>query len=126
MAITFKWSITKVQVAPLHEGKSNVVTNVEWRCDGTDGDLSAACAGVRELVLGDTFTEYAQLSEQQVLDWCFADETITFNDIDGNSRTIIKHLKVEGEEQITGQIERQLAQKAAEPALPWAEVAQPE
>ena len=96
MAINFKWSIEKVKVT----GDTNIVTHVYWRCDAQDEDLSAACAGVKNLTLGDTFTPYDKLTEQQVLDWC-AD------------------IKSDTESHVTQLIAHKLAQKASELALPW-------
>jgi hypothetical protein len=93
--ITYKWSIEKVVVTT-----NDAVTHVYWRCDGTDNVNSAACAGIKELVLGDSFTPYDQLTEQQVLDWCFT-------------------IKDDAEGQVAGQIANQILKKQAEPALPW-------
>jgi hypothetical protein len=120
MAITFKWSVNKVKVTQ-QNNKANVVTTVEWLVQGADdvNNLAAFASGIKNLTLGDTFIEYGQLTEQQVLDWCFAPEIITLTDIDNTTTTVTKHLKDDGEAQVTGQIERQLAQAAAEPKLPW-------
>jgi len=122
MSIIYKWSIQKVQVA-----ENNLINKVDLLVTATDKDnnLTAFAAYIRELTRGDTFIPYEQLIEQQVLNWCFAPETIEIKDLQNNVlETITKHLKDEGEAQTAGQIARQLAQKAAEPALPWATVAQ--
>jgi hypothetical protein len=113
--ITFKWLVEKVVTT----GDTNIVTNVYWRCDAKKDELTASCSGIRSLVLGDTFIPYGLLTEQQVLDWCFAPEVITLTNVDNTTTTITKHLKDESEAQVTEQIERQLAKKASEPALPW-------
>jgi hypothetical protein len=118
MSIEFKWSISKVRVDQ-QGGKSNIVVNAEWRAEGTDEEFTASAAGHRDFILGDSFIEFSQLTEQQVLDWCFAPEEITLVDRDNVSTTFTKVLKDEVEAQLSGQIARQLAQKAAEPALPW-------
>ena len=110
----FKWTVNKVQVA-----QDNLVVKVELTVTGTDGDNSASAAYSRDLIRGDSFIPFEELTEQQVIDWCFAPEVITWTDIDDVEQSITKHLKDEGEAQVTGQIERQLVQKAAEPALPW-------
>ena len=112
--ISYKWTVEKVTVAT-----DNAVTHVYWRCDAKQDEVTASCAGVRTLFRSETFIPYEQLTEQQVLDWCFAPEVITLTD----GTTIIKHLKDESEAQVANQIARQLAQKQSEPALPWAEVA---
>ena len=96
--ITYKWSIEKVVVTT-----NDAVTHVYWRCDGTDDVNNAACAGIQELVLGDSFVPYAQLTEAQVLGWCST-------------------IKDDAEAQVAGQIANQIAKKQAEPALPWAQI----
>jgi hypothetical protein len=113
--ISYTWTINKLQVA-----ENNLVVKVDLTVTGIDGDLSACAAYTRTLTRGDSFVPYEQLTEQQVLDWCFVPEVITWTDMDNVEQSITKHLKDEGEAQVTGQIERQLAQKASEPALPWA------
>ena len=110
----YKWTVNKVQV-----GQDNLVVKVELTVTGTDGDNSASAAYARTLSRGDSFIPYEQLTEQQVLDWCFAPEVATWTDMDNVEQSITKHLKDEGEAQVSGQIERQLAQKESEPALPW-------
>jgi hypothetical protein len=113
----FKWSVNKVTVAD-----NNLVVKVDCTITATDADGNKAAANyARELARGDSFTPINQLTEVQVLDWCFAPQTIEVKDFAGNViETITKLLKDEGEAQVSGQIARQLAQKAAEPALPWA------
>jgi hypothetical protein len=122
MSLTYKWSVTRLQVIPQQDGKSNIVVSVDWRVTADDeaNKLSASASGIKQLSLGDTFTDFNELTEQQVLAWCFEPEIIEVKDFEGNIvQTITKHLKNEGESQVTGQIERQLVQKAAEPDLPW-------
>lgn len=113
--IVYKWSIEKVKVT----GDTNLVTHVYWRCDAKDEDFSAACAGISELTLGDTFTAYDQLTEQQVLDWCFEPKTIEQIDTENNPIVIVKQLRTDTETQLANQIAQQLAEKQSEPALPW-------
>jgi hypothetical protein len=113
----YKWVIKKVQVA-----EDNLIVKVELTVTGTNGDKSASAAYYRTFTRGDSFVPYEFLTEQQVLAWCFAPETITWVGTDGAEQTITKHLKDEGESQVAGQIERQLAQEKIEPTLPWAEI----
>lgn len=120
MSITYKWSVEKMQVV-----EDNLVNKVNLIVTANDesNNLTASAAYTRNLVRGNTFTQFNELTEQQVLDWCFETELIDVTDLDGNViETIIKHLKDEGEAQVTGQIERQLSQKQSEPALPWLEI----
>ena len=109
----FKWTINKVQVV-----EDNLIVKVELTVTGSDGDYSAAAAYARNLIRGDSFIPYEQLTEQQVIDWCFEPETIVLED----QTTIIKHLQDEGEAQVSDQIARQMVQKQSEPALPWVEI----
>jgi hypothetical protein len=112
--MNFKWTINKLTVAA-----DNLVVKVDLTVTGTDGDNKASAAYTRNLVCGDSVTPYDQLTEQQVIDWCFEPEIITWTDVEKVEQSVTKHLKDEGESQVAGQIAHQLAQKAAEPALPW-------
>ena len=117
MAIEFKWAINKVQVA-----ENNLVVKVDLTVTGTDGDNSASAAYSRNLTRGDSFISFEQLTEQQVLDWCFAPEVATWTDMDNTEQSSTRLIKDEGEAQVAGQIARQLAKKESEPALPWLEI----
>jgi hypothetical protein len=88
---------------------------------GTDGDISESYSGSRSFSLGDTFVPYNQLTEQQVLNWCFEPEIVEIKDFGSDAviRTTFD-LKQNAEKQVINQIEKTLAQKAIEPALPWA------
>lgn len=121
MANTFKWSIQKLRVAPQQDDKINVVIQADWICVAMSEEniVQAGASGKKNFSLGDSFVNFDELSESQVLDWCFAPETVTDTDREGNVTTTVKNLKTDVETQVTGQIERQLAQKAVEPALPW-------
>jgi hypothetical protein len=111
----FKWSVNKVTVA-----QDNLVTQVDLTVTATEGDNTASAAYIRNLVRGDSFTSYGQLTEQQVLAWCFEPEITIWTDIDAVEQSSTRLIKDEGEAQVAGQIARQLAQKQAKPALPWA------
>lgn len=105
----FKWSINKVTVA-----QDNLITQVDLIVTATDGENTVSAAYTRDLVRGDSFIPYDQLTEQQVLAWCFEPDVIVFGE-----ESITRLIKDEGEAQVAGQIARQLAQKQTEPALPW-------
>jgi hypothetical protein len=122
MSITYKWSVSKVQVIPQQNGRANIINKVDWLCQGVDDQtkFSAAASGVKELQPSDSFIEFNQLTEQQVLDWCFLPEITEIKDFNGNTiQTNTTNLKNEGEQQIAGQIEQKLTQQAIEPELPW-------
>ena len=113
----YKWTVNKLEVA-----ENNLVVKVHLTVTGTDGDNYASAAYSRDLVRGDTFIPFEQLTEQQVLNWYFAPETYTWVDHDNVEQSVTKLFKEEGEAQVADQIARQLNQKAAEPALPWAQI----
>ena len=113
----FKWTINKLNV-----DKDKLVVEVNVTVTGTDGDNTAYASYARNLKRGDSFISYEQLTEQQVLDWCFAPEVTTWTDLDNVEHSSTRHIKDEGEAQVAGQIARQLAQKESEPALPWVEI----
>ena len=116
--ITYNWVVEKLVVTT-----NNAVTHVYWRCDATQDDLMVSCSGIRDLVLGDTFVPYEQLTETQVLNWCFAEEVITaVNPRDNTITTITKLVKEEAESNLAEQIAKKLDQKQSEPALPWLEI----
>ena len=110
----FKWSVNKVTVA-----EDNLIVRVDCTVTATDGDNTASAAYARDLVRGASFIPYSQLTEQQVLDWCFAPEVTTWVDREGNEQSNTRLIKDEGEAQVAGQIARHLAKKSVEPALPW-------
>lgn len=110
----FKWSVNKVTVA-----EDNLVVKVDLTVTATDGDNTASAAYTRTLTRGDSFIPYDQLTEAQVLAWCFEPEVTPTIDLVGNVGSITRFIKDDGEIQVAGQIARQLAQVAAEPTLPW-------
>jgi hypothetical protein len=114
--MNYKWTVNKVTVA-----EDNVIVRVDFTVTGTDGDNTASAAYARDLVRGNSFIPYSQLTEQQVLDWCFESEVITWVDVNNIEQSHARLIKDEGEANVTKQIARQLAKKVAEPPLPWAQ-----
>ena len=110
----FKWSVNKVTVA-----EENLVVKVDLTVTATDGDNTASAAYTRTLARGDSFIPYDQLTEDQVIAWCFKPVVTTWTDMDDVEQSTTSLIKDDGEAQVAGQIARQLAQKAAEPTLPW-------
>ena len=73
---TLNWTIEYMSAStqPI-AGQSEVVLTAGWRCTGTDGTNTASNYGscsFPEPKTGDTFTPYAQLTQAQVLGWCYA------------------------------------------------------
>jgi hypothetical protein len=122
--IYYKWVIEKIVVT----GNTNLVTQVHWRCDAANSSfpidsaaldvLMLGSAGVENLNASDTFIPYNDLTEQQVLDWCFAPKVITLAD----QTTVTKLLKNNVEAQLAEQMAIQVAKKTTEPVLPWQKI----
>jgi hypothetical protein len=62
----FKWSVNKLTVA-----ENNLVVKVNLTVTATDGSNTSSASYFRDLVRGDIFIPFNQLTEAQVLDWCF-------------------------------------------------------
>ena len=74
MSTTFTWTITAMDVYPSADGKSDVVYNVHWTCSGVDGDHQASIYSTCTVPApAGTFTPYADLTQDQVLGWIWAD-----------------------------------------------------
>lgn len=91
METTIKWQIEWMHVIPQDGEYTDIVLSAGWRCIGTDGEhygtLYGSCNFTKPS--GD-FTPYDQLTESQVLDWCWASqvdkqsiETAIRTEIDG-------------------------------------------
>jgi hypothetical protein len=118
MSIIFNWAVEKLKVA-----ENNLVTQVEWVVFAHDSEnnLKSCVKGTRHLNRGETFTSFKNLTEQQVLDWCFEPEIISLTS-EGVESSFTRSVKEDGEKQASDEIQRQLNQKNVEPALPWANV----
>ena len=71
--ISINWIIKQILVQKTEESLSDVVITANWSCRGSDGAFSAALTGCVSFAppSGD-FTPYDQLTEAQVLGWCWA------------------------------------------------------
>ena len=69
--ITYSWKITALNSYPQYQGEQNVVFGVLATYTGTDGTYSSNIEIAQALVLNnsESFTPYADLTENQVLDW---------------------------------------------------------
>jgi len=68
---TYTWLIDSLDCSPLLEGQNNVVSNVHWRINATDGTHNVTTYGVQPLIYtaGNPFTEYAGLTLETVIGW---------------------------------------------------------
>ena len=102
--ITISWIIERLLVKPTEGSLTDVVITADWRCNGTDGQYSGTCYGSSSFAApSENFTPYPDLTEAQVLGWCFA------NGVDQNAI----------EANVALQIENQINPPIIAPPLPW-------
>ena len=71
--MTILWLIERLLVKPTEGSNTDVVITADWRCNGSQESFSGTCYGSCSFAPpSGSFTPYADLTEQQVLDWCFA------------------------------------------------------
>ena len=102
--ITLSWLIERLLVRPTEGTYSDVVITADWRCNGSQDQYSGTCYGSTSFFPPtENFTPYPDLTEQQVLGWCFAN---------GVNKTAI-------EANVSLQIENQINPPVIAPPLPW-------
>ena len=70
---TISWIIERLLVKPTEGSYTDVVITADWRCNGSQDSYSGTCYGSCSFAPPtEGFTPYNELTEQQVLDWCFA------------------------------------------------------
>jgi hypothetical protein len=106
--MTTLWLIERLLVKPLEGSNPDVVITADWRCNGSQDNYSGTCYGSCSFQPpSGSFTPYEDLTEQQVLDWCYEN---------GVDKTAI-------EANVTAQINDQINPPVVVLPLPW--VAQP-
>jgi hypothetical protein len=102
--ITLSWIIERLLVKPTEGSLTDVVITADWRCNGTDGTYNGTCYGSASFAPPTgSFTPYDQLTEAQVLNWCYSN---------GVDQAAI-------EANVTQQIENQINPPIIAPPLPW-------
>jgi hypothetical protein len=102
--MTILWIIERLLVKPTEGSLTDVVITADWRCNGTDGTYNGTCYGSASFAPPTgSFTPYPDLTEQQVLGWCFSN---------GVDKTAI-------EANVTQQINDQINPPVIAPPLPW-------
>jgi hypothetical protein len=102
--MTILWIIERLLVRKVEGTYSDVVITADWRCNGSQDQYSGTCYGSTSFAPpSGSFTPYEDLTEQQVLDWCFAN---------GVDKTAI-------EANVTAQINDQINPPIIAPPLPW-------
>jgi len=102
--ITLSWIIERLLVKPAEGTLTDVVITADWRCNGSQESFSGTCYGSTSFAPpSGSFTPYDQLTEAQVLNWCYSN---------GVDKTAI-------EANVTQQIENQINPPIIAPPLPW-------
>jgi len=71
MTISYKWSVESMDILSSSDGLKDVVRDVQWKVVATkDGVKKDMAAHVRlSAPSSNTFTDYSDLTKEQVLDW---------------------------------------------------------
>ena len=102
--MTILWLIERLLVKPTEGSNTDVVITADWRCNGSQDNYSGTCYGSCSFQPPTgSFTPYDELTEQQVLDWCYAN---------GVDKTAI-------EANVSLQIENQINPPVVVLPLPW-------
>lgn len=111
MSATITWVIEYMQCKPTEGSYTDVVITAGWRCNGaqTAGtppvDYTSTVYGTTSFPMPEgSFTPYNQLTQDQVLGWCWA------NGVD----------KTTTETAIQVNIDNQINPPVVQPPLPWA------
>ena len=101
---TISWIIERLLVKPTEGTLTDVVITADWRCNGSQDSYSGTCYGSCSFAPPTgSFTPYPDLTQEQVLGWCFSN---------GVNKTAI-------EANVTAQIEAQINPPVVSLPLPW-------
>jgi hypothetical protein len=101
---TFIWTVSRLDCYPQAEGQTDVVFTVYWTCAGTDGTYNGSVYSTCSVPAPTgTFVPYADLTQEQVLGWIWA------NGVDQAS----------AEAAVQAQINNQINPPVVSPPLPW-------
>jgi len=101
---TFTWTVTQLDCYPQADNETDVVFTVHWQLTGTDGTYTGSVYSTCSVPAPTgTFTPYADLTQEQVLGWIWA------NGVDQAS----------AEDAVQTQIDNQITPPVTSPALPW-------
>jgi len=103
---TINWLIEAMDCKPQEGDLTDVVITAHWRCNGTDGTYSGTVYGTCSFGQPEgSFTPYADLTQEQVLGWCWA------SGVDKDAT----------EANIDQQIANQVNPPIVTPPLPWSQ-----
>ena len=102
---TISWLIERLLVKPAEGSLTDVVINADWRCNGSHESFFGTCYGSCSFAppSGSGFTPYNELTQDQVLSWCYAN---------GVDKSAIKA-------NVTAQIVNQINPPVVSLPLPW-------
>jgi hypothetical protein len=108
MSATITWVIEWMQTTPTTATPPETVITAGWRCNGAEiansVDYASTAYGSTSFPMPiGTFTPYDQLTQDQVLGWCWA------NGVD----------KATTESGVQAQIDNQINPPVIQPPLPW-------
>jgi hypothetical protein len=108
--ITLSWIIERLLCKPAEGTLTDVVITADWRCNGTQDQYSGTCYGSCSFQPpAGEFTPYEDLTQSQVLNWCYAN---------GVDQAAI-------EANVTQQIDDQINPPVVTLPLPWVPVPPP-
>jgi hypothetical protein len=102
--MTILWLIERLLTKPVEGSNTDVVITADWRCNGSQESFSGTCYGSCSFAPPTgSFTPYPDLTQEQVLGWCYA------NGVDKNAI----------EANVTAQIQNQINPPVVSLPLPW-------
>ena len=103
---TITWNISQLDCLPQAPEGADYVVTAHWQCTGVDGAYTGQVYSTTSfaVVQGEAFTPYADLTQDQVLGWVWA------NGVD----------KTATEAAVQQQIDNQINPPIVAPPLPWA------
>jgi len=102
--MTINWIIERLLTKPVEGPNTDVVITADWRCNGSQDSYSGTCYGSCSFAAPTgSFTPYPDLTQDQVLGWCYAN---------GVDKSAI-------EANVTAQIEAQINPPVVSLPLPW-------
>ena len=108
--MTILWLIERLLTKPVEGSETNVVITADWRCNGSNENYSGTCYGSCSFQPpSGSFTPYEDLTQDQVLQWCYEN---------GVDKTAI-------EANVSLQIENQINPPVVSLPLPWVPVPPP-
>ena len=101
---TITWNISQLDCLPQSAEGADYVVTAHWQCNGVDGDYSGSVYSTCSFaVVSGAFTPYADLTQDQVLGWIWA------NGVDKDAT----------EAAVAQQIQNQINPPIVSPPLPW-------